>query len=230
MGNKLFYWALSCSLLIHGALIYSLSLSRAKKFSKPPKSPEIVYKILEKKRSFSVKKQFKDLEVIKKTKPVRYDVELLSKKQGFLPLIGQNIRDISKLKRNFRIDRKQTPKIIPLDRERKISIPLLKSEKITNPRYLSYNQTIRQKIRQRAYSYVNHADFEAGRVYLTFIVSSKGFLKKINIVEEKTSANAYLRKTGLRSIKESSPFPPFPQDLKYPELTFNVVISFEVKE
>jgi len=34
----------------------------------------------------------------------------------------------------------------------------------------------------------------------------------------------------LRSIKDANPFPPFPKDLNYPELTFNVVISFEVNE
>lgn len=230
MENKLFYSALIFSFLLHGVLIYGLSLSKEKKNILPKKSPEIVYQILSKKSKPVIKKHFKELEVVKKKKLVKKNIKLLSKKQKFTPSLNKSVRDISKLKKSFKGNQKQTPKIIPLDRNRKVTIPLLKSEKITNPKYLSYNQTIRQKIRQRAYSYINHENFEAGNVYLTFVVSSKGSLREVRVVEEKTFANEYLRKVGIRSIKESSPFPPFPKDLKYPELTFNVVISFEVKE
>jgi hypothetical protein len=35
---------------------------------------------------------------------------------------------------------------------------------------------------------------------------------------------------GVKSVQEAGPFPPFPQDLNYPELTFNVSISFQYKE
>jgi len=106
----------------------------------------------------------------------------------------------------------------------------LKSEKITNPKYINYHEVIRSKIKNRAYFYVNDPQFESGEVYLTFVLNSDGHLSRIKIIDEKTRANSYLRSVGLRSIKESSPFPTFPSDLAYPELSFNVIISFEVGE
>ena len=49
------------------------------------------------------------------------------------------------------------------------------------------------------------------------------------VKEEHFHLRKNMKNVGLRSIQESSPFSPFPKDLSYPELTFNVVISFEVK-
>jgi hypothetical protein len=74
---------------------------------------------------------------------------------------------------------------------------------------------------------VNHPDFEAGKVYLTFVLASNGALQQLQIIENKTFANDYLRTIALKSIKESNPFPPFPKDFDYPEFTFNLLISFQ---
>jgi len=68
---------------------------------------------------------------------------------------------------------------------------------------------------------------KSGRVYLTFVLSSGGMLKQLQIIDSKTSANEYLRNVALKSIKESSPFPPFPIGFDYPEFTFNLLISFQ---
>ncbi|VAX37149.1 hypothetical protein MNBD_UNCLBAC01-761 [hydrothermal vent metagenome] len=230
MGNRLFQISLIVSLLIHSILIIYLSHVKQKSVKKISKPIEVVYREIEMQKILKPKPSSKVLKLIKKNESKHHNVKILSKKHDMFSPIGKHIRDISKFSGRPKLDRKYIPKITPRDTQRKISIPLLKSEKITNPRYLSYNQSIRARIRQRAYTYVNHVNFVAGNVYLTFILASDGLLKNLQIIEEKTSANNYLRQTGLRSIQESSPFPPFPQDLKYPELTFNVVISFEVKE
>jgi hypothetical protein len=74
---------------------------------------------------------------------------------------------------------------------------------------------------------VNHPDFQAGEVYVTFVLESSGILKKVKIIEEKTAANSYLRNVALRSIMESNPFPPFPKGFDYPEFTFNLLITFQ---
>ena len=103
----------------------------------------------------------------------------------------------------------------------------MKSEKINNPVYLDYYQIVRNKIKERAYR--NYSRTDAGEVYLTFVLASDGSLKQIKLVDEKTSGGAYLKDVGLKSIRDSSPFPSFPRDLAYPELSFNVIISFEVK-
>lgn len=114
--------------------------------------------------------------------------------------------------------------------KRFVAVPLLTSEKMDNPRYSNYTGLIRGKIRDRAYFYVDSPDFQPGEVYLTFVLLSNGALKAVRINDDKTRANDYLRSVSLRSIKESSPFPAFPSDLNYPELSFNVVISFQPSE
>ncbi len=109
-----------------------------------------------------------------------------------------------------------------------VSVPILESEKINNPSYQSYYSLVRARIRQRAY--FNYAEYYAGEVYLTFILNKDGTLKDLKIIEEKSSGGPYLRTIGLKSIKEAVPYPPFPKELNYPELTFNVVISFQVHD
>ena len=109
-----------------------------------------------------------------------------------------------------------------------VSVPALQSEKINNPSYANYYSLVRGRIKQRAY--FNYSEYYAGEVYLTFILTSDGSLKEVQIIEDKSSGGPYLRTIGLKSIKEATPFPPFPKELHYPELTFNVVISFQVHE
>ncbi len=127
-------------------------------------------------------------------------------------------------------DRKEWRRSPLHEGKRFVSVPLLDSGKISNPKYLNYHEHIRNRIRSRAYLYVDNPQFDVGEVYLTFVLLADGALKQIKIIDQKTAANDYLRMVGLRSVKESSPFPPFPEDLEYPELSFNVIISFKVSE
>ena len=115
----------------------------------------------------------------------------------------------------------------PLSGKYGVSVPVLQSEKVSNPRYFQYSNMIRQKIKSKAYHYIDNPHFENGEVCLSFSITSAGILKQIRIIDNKTMANDYLRSVSLRSIKEASPFPSFPRDLLYPELSFNVVITFE---
>ncbi len=111
--------------------------------------------------------------------------------------------------------------------KRKITLPPVDMDKINNASYISYYQIVREKIRRAAYQ--NFTRTETGEIYMTFIISSEGSLKESRLVEEKSSFSPYLRQTALNSIKEASPFPAFPKELDYPQLTFNVAISFEVE-
>ncbi len=110
---------------------------------------------------------------------------------------------------------------------KKISLPPVNLEKINNPSYISYYQIVREKIRRAAYQ--NYSRSEVGDVYLSFLILEGGSLKTVRLVEEKSSPSPYLREIALRSIKEASPFPNFPKELDYPQLSFNVVISFEIE-
>jgi len=111
--------------------------------------------------------------------------------------------------------------------KKKVVIPPIDIQKINNPIYVSYYQMVREKIRHCAYN--NFIQAEEGEVYLTFTASSDGNIRDIHLVEEKSSSSPYLRKVGFASIKDASPFPNFPKELDYPQLTFNVIISFKIE-
>lgn len=117
------------------------------------------------------------------------------------------------------------PDIIAI--KKKITLPPIGVDKIKNPSYISYYQLVREKIRRAAYQNYTRAD--VGEVYLSFIISSDGILKEVRLIEEKSSPSKYLKECALASIKDASPFPDFPKTLDYPQLSFNVVISFEIE-
>lgn len=121
------------------------------------------------------------------------------------------------------------PEIIAI--KKKISLPSVKPTedmaKINNPSYINYYQMVREKIRRAAYQ--NYTHNRTGELYITFIVAGDGHVKEVRLVEERSTAEAYLKDVGLRSIRDASPFPNFPKELDYPELSFNVIISFEIE-
>jgi len=111
--------------------------------------------------------------------------------------------------------------------KKKITLPPIEMAKIDNPSYINYYQIVREKIRRSAYQ--NYTKNETGEVYVTFIISNDGYIKGVHLVEDKTTANDYLRGIALRSVKDASPFPNFPKELDYPQLSFNIIISFEIE-
>jgi outer membrane biosynthesis protein TonB len=111
---------------------------------------------------------------------------------------------------------------------KEVSIPMLQSEKINTPSYITYYQIVRDRIRDRAYS--NYTKLSVGEVFVTFVIKSDGSLSGLQVLEAKSAANSFLREVGLKSVQEAASFPPFPKDLTYPELTFNVSISFQYRE
>jgi TonB family protein len=111
--------------------------------------------------------------------------------------------------------------------KKRISLPPVETEKIKNPSYINYYQLVREKIRRAAYQ--NYTRTDIGEVYVSFIVSGDGSLKDMRLVEEKSSSNKYLKETALRSVRSASPFPAFPKELDYPQLSFNIAISFEIE-
>ncbi len=117
------------------------------------------------------------------------------------------------------------PDIIAI--KKKITLPAVDLDKIGNPSYISYYQVVREKIRRAAFQ--NYNRNETGEVYITFIISNAGYLKEVRLVEEKTQAPDYLKDIALTSVKNASPFPNFPKELDYSQLSFNVVISFEIE-
>jgi len=111
--------------------------------------------------------------------------------------------------------------------KKKITLPAIGVDKIDNPVYLNYYQMVREKIRRAAYQH--YARPETGEVYLSFIIASDGYLKGLRIIDEKSSPSDYLKEAALQSVKEATPLPNFPKELDYPQLSFNIVISFEIE-
>ncbi len=110
--------------------------------------------------------------------------------------------------------------------KKKISLPPVDQDKIDNPSYISYYQLVREKIKRAAYQ--NYSRVDTGNVFISFVISNDGYLKNLILNDEKSSLNNYLKEIAVRSVKDASPFPNFPKDLDYPQLSFNVIISFEI--
>jgi hypothetical protein len=111
--------------------------------------------------------------------------------------------------------------------KKKISLPPVELDKINNPSYVSYYHLIREQIRRAAYQNYTHA--ETGEIYLAFVVYSNGLLKEVKLIEDRSTSSFYLRDIALRSIREAAPFKAFPRELDYPQLSFNVIISFALE-
>ena len=142
----------------------------------------------------------------------------------------KEIRKASMPDANFAKPAMVKPDVIAI--KKKITLPAIKPsdidlDKINNPTYISYYQIVREKIRRAAYQ--NYTRAETGEVYLTFVISNEGYLTEVRLVDEKSLASQYLKDTALKSVKDASPFPSFPKELNYPQLSFNVVISFEIE-
>jgi len=119
------------------------------------------------------------------------------------------------------------PDIISI--KKRIALPPLplSAEKSSNPSYISYYQIVREKIKRSAYQ--NYTRTEMGEVYLTFVINHYGFVSHERVVNEKSASSRYLWEIALKSVRDAAPFPAFPKELDYPQLTFNVVVSFEVE-
>lgn len=225
--NRIFNLSLTVSFLMHILVLASLFYANVHYERKIPESLEVVYRT-EYKDTVDEPPKDADIQSIKNRRG-NVKPKILSQKD---PQHSPILQSLAKQPVKLKMQKKHFSKLPSLEGKRHIAVPLLRSEKITNPKYLSYHDRIRDKIKNRAYFYVDDPRFDAGEVYLTFVISANGDLKAVKLINKKTYANDYLKSVGLRSIKESSPFPSFPADLKfkYPELSFNVVISFEINE
>ena len=226
-SDRVFQIAFLVSLITHSVIfIQNANLNILPK-NKLPQKIEISYiktpvkkiEVPQPKISLPKKEQFLKLppkiSADKRMPPPFTDNESAFKKTNKIILSGPNLSKPAFTK----------PDIIAI--KKKITLPAVDTNKINNASYISYYQIVREKIRRTAYQ--NYTRTETGEVYLSFIISSEGDLKDVRFVEEKSSPDPYLRNVATRSIEEASPFPSFPKELDYPQLSFNVIISFEIE-
>ncbi|MFA5260022.1 MAG: hypothetical protein WC450_02205 [Candidatus Omnitrophota bacterium] len=220
--TRIFRFSMITSALLHSLVFTGLFYGQLFYVQNTPHIMEIVYQQ-------EIKEPVPDQKIRQEIKPLKEDPVVPSPKiltpkdlSSVSMKTPQNVKAPVQLSKQ----KKFPVQISDLGTKRQILVPILSSEKISNPNYLNYQQHIRNKIKSQANIFKDDPRFQTGEVYLTFILGSDGQLKDIRIIDQKTRASEFLRRVSLRSIKESSPFPPFPFELKYPELSFNVSISF----
>ncbi|MEI7998652.1 MAG: hypothetical protein WCH62_04015 [Candidatus Omnitrophota bacterium] len=108
-----------------------------------------------------------------------------------------------------------------------ITVTPITSEKINNPIYTSYQDRVRESIKERVYA--NYSRLDDGNVYLTFIIASDGSLKDYQVIDGKTKASQNLRYISIKSLKEAR-FPSFLKGMTLPEYTFNIEVDYQVSE
>ncbi len=209
------YWylALSLSFLFHLAIIVELPQRIKKSFSKEEKI---------------IKKDNQPKEI--KIYPQR--IEEISKKPILNPADSKPLpyveNAMNKLIQRDDFSHLQKPQIFEKNVREIIFRELTKpSDEILqkNPAYMKYYRLIREKIRNSTYH--NYNSQKKGEVLLSFLVDKNGSLKKVDLTP-KSIKNSALRKIALKSIRESAPFPEFPNELQqYGRLQFNIYIYFK---
>ncbi|MDD5409622.1 MAG: hypothetical protein PHC71_05995 [Candidatus Omnitrophica bacterium] len=237
-SNRLIWFTLAVSVLSHGALL--LQSPNLNPFVPAPKEQIIKVRYLKKEESPSkpLLKQPLNAESRKslsKQDPfLRLDSKIVNRvSDNSVPppyierenIFKKDSRALTNKSPEFAKPAFSSPEIIAI--KKKITLPEIEMARINNPSYISYYQIVREKIRRSAYQ--NYTHNETGEVCISFIISKEGYLKVFHLIEAKTSASDYLKAIALRSVKDASPFPDFPKELDYPQLSFNIIISFEIE-
>lgn len=229
-SDKAFTITLVLSAITHGIILFQNPNLNLNIFPKDKKEPVLEVSYVKSPQETQATKEYPKTTLLKKEPFLKLSSKITANKTNPPPYIDrENIfkknREIISQKYAFYKPAFVKPDIIAV--KKKITLPPIDLDKIDNPSYISYYQIVREKIRRAAYQ--NYTRTEVGEVYLSFLIFSDGSLKAMQLIEEKSSSSPYLRGIALRSIKEASPFPNFPKELDYPQLSFNVVISFEIE-
>ncbi len=88
-----------------------------------------------------------------------------------------------------------------------------------------YADLLRDRIKQCLYCPTKGSYDE--EVFVQFVVSSNGQIKQIEIVNELSTKDTFLKEFAIHNIKKASPFPAFPEEFAVEELSFELPIGFE---
>ncbi len=229
-SNKTFAIAFALSIITHGIILFKNPNLNLNILAKDKKEPILEVSYVKSPQESQKSEQYLKSTLTKKEPFLKKSTKITAAKTLPPPFIDrENIfkRNKESISQKYVFNKPAFVKPDIIAVKKKITFPPVGIDKIDNPSYISYYQIVREKIRRAAYHNYTHA--EVGEAYLSFLISSDGSLKAAQLIEEKSSPIAYLKEISLRSIKEASPFPNFPKELDYPQLSFNVVISFEIE-
>jgi TonB family protein len=212
MGNNLFKVSLLISIIVHSAILFRNPNFNLKSLNKKETKLEVSYI----KPKAEPEKEIK-LEKTAKEKFLKLPPKIRIEKRIPPPFTYS--------KSIFDKPASIKPDIIAI--KKKITLPPIDMAKNKDPLYISYYQTVREKIKRAAYQ--NYTGNEIGEVTVSFVISSEGYLKDLRIIPEKSHSSQYLKEITLKSIRDASPFPNFPKELDFPQLSFNLAITFEIE-
>jgi TonB family protein len=222
-SNKIFFSALILSTTLHTAVF--IKSPQFSLFIAPRNKPMKIAYVKDSQLPVEIEKKLID----RKNPLSRPSIKVADKQS-----LPQPLKDREALLAQSKRLISQEPALKPLSIKpdiiavkKRVTLPPLDIAKMNNPSYIGYYQLVREKIRRAAYQ--NYARTEEGEAYLTFVITQEGFLRDVKLIPEKSSPSYYLRDISLRSVRGASPFPPFPRELNYPQLSFNVIISYEIE-
>jgi TonB family protein len=94
--------------------------------------------------------------------------------------------------------------------------------------FFAYYDLIRQQlIRNTIYPLKAKLEAKEGLAYLSFVLKRDGTVSEIMVLN--SSGEPLLDEAAMNSIRNASPFPPFPENLVEQEIKLNVPISFELE-
>ncbi|MDP2943729.1 MAG: TonB family protein [Candidatus Omnitrophota bacterium] len=229
--NKIFRIALFVSLIVHGGIVFLPHLRLMSPIDESKKM-ELTYLKAKSEEAIKLKNQLPRRDIRYKE---RFSTGQGSNLKAPLPKWEDFAYKVNAANRplpfsrqdNFVTNKPQLSKPDVIAVKKKIALTPLELNKITNPSYISYYQIVREKIRRCAYQ--NYTSQDTGEVYISFVIAADGNLTNAKVIDEKSTPNNYLKEIAIKSLQSASAFPAFPKDLDYPELTFNVIISFEIE-
>lgn len=92
--------------------------------------------------------------------------------------------------------------------------------------FINYFNLIREKIRQKLKTnYMNCGN--EGEIHLVFVLNADGSLVAIDTEKDGLAYDKRLARIAASSVRQASPFWPFPKELSLPQMYFNLVVSFK---
>ncbi len=224
--NNLFKITFFVSLILHSLIFIPLAKSDFLQISKQNSYLVTYYKIkaAEQVKNITPALVEKEITITKTAIPKIEDKEQIILKEKVKPKPAENKtqlkeppKEIEKKQAKAEEDKKEPAK--PL-----ITKQANTPEELANDKsYIAYYDLVNQKLRQSVFTPQNFAE---GEISLTFVVASDGTLRDIEVIQNDRADNPGLKETAMQIVKKASPFPPFPEDIRKMQLTFNVVIYF----
>jgi len=162
----------------------------------------------------------------RKKKPIVRKLPKVTKEQVLKPP-----KDLAKKSRKAKREKRTTVALEKVKEKKFETVVKEEKDKRKKATYINYYRAVRERIRKHAdRNYPKNRDLGEGEVFLNFIVSSSGELLQVRVVNRKSVKNPELREIAIDSVRDASPFPPFPKGMSQYRITFNLIISFEPEE